>query len=61
MLKIQFEITTTAVEFNTTMALVALMKRCNFVSAGTQKTDYRSNETLHYTDNFIKGVPHLYY
>jgi len=38
-LNIQFEITysTTVVEFNTTMALVVLMQRCNFVSAGTEK------------------------
>ena len=37
-LNIQFEITysTTVVEFNTTMALVVLMQRCNFVSAGTE-------------------------
>ena len=37
-LKIQLEITynTPAVEFNTTMALVVLMERCNFVSAGTE-------------------------
>jgi hypothetical protein len=37
-LNIQFEITysTAVVEFNTTMALVVLMERCNFVSAGTE-------------------------
>jgi len=37
-LNMQFEITysTTVVEFNTTMALVVLMERCNFVSAGTE-------------------------
>jgi hypothetical protein len=37
--KVQFEITysTTVVEFNTTMALVVLMERCNFVSASTQR------------------------
>jgi hypothetical protein len=36
-LNILFEITysTTVVEFNTTVALVVLMERCNFVSAGT--------------------------
>ena len=41
---IQFEITysTTVVEFSTTMALVVLMARCNFVSAGT--------ETVHSTE-----------
>jgi len=37
-LNIQFEITysTTVFEFNTTTALVVLMERCNFVSAGTE-------------------------
>ena len=37
-LKIQFEITysTTVVEFNIAMALVVLMDRCNFVSAGAE-------------------------
>ena len=37
-LNIQFEIaySTTAFEFNTTTALVVLMERCNFVSAGTE-------------------------
>ena len=37
-LNIQFEITysTTAVEHNTTMALVDLIERCNFISAGTE-------------------------
>jgi hypothetical protein len=36
-LNIQFEITrSTAVEFNTAMALVVLMERHNFVSAGTE-------------------------
>ena len=36
-LNIQSEIiySTTGVEFTTTMALVVLMERCNFVSAGT--------------------------
>jgi hypothetical protein len=44
-LNIEFEITysTTVVEFNTTMALVVLMERCNFFSAGTETTD--SSET----------------
>ena len=38
-LNIQLKITysTTDVEFNTTMALVVLIGRCNFVSAGTEK------------------------
>ena len=37
-LNIQFEITysTTVVGFNTTMLLVVLMERCNFVSAGIE-------------------------
>ena len=40
-LNIQIEITysTTVVEFNTTMALVLLMERCNFVSAGAETID----------------------
>jgi len=40
-LGIQFEITynTIVVEFNTAMALVVLRKRCNFVSAGTEKVN----------------------
>ena len=38
LINIQFEIaySTTVVEFNTTMALVVLMERCNFVSAGIE-------------------------
>jgi len=42
----QFEITysTTVFEFNTTMALVVLMVRCNFVSAGTH-----TEATRHFT------------
>ena len=37
-LNFQFEIaySTTVVEYNTAMALVVLMERCNFVSAGTK-------------------------
>jgi hypothetical protein len=36
-LQIQFEITySTTVKYNTTMTLVNLMERCNFVSAGTE-------------------------
>jgi hypothetical protein len=36
-LNIQFEITySTTVEFNTATALVVLMERCNFVSAGIE-------------------------
>ena len=58
-LNTQFEITysTTVVEFNTTMALVVLMERCNFVSAGTD-----TEATGHFTlQTMYKGVPHLYY
>jgi hypothetical protein len=58
-LNIQFEITysTTVVEFNTAMALVVLMERCNFVSAGTE-----AEATGHFTlPTIYKGVPHLYY
>ena len=52
-LNIQFKITrsTTVIEFNTTMALVVLMERCNFVSAGTEKQRDTSLYRL-----FIKGV-----
>ena len=52
-LNIQFEITysTTVVEFNTTVALVVLMERCNFVSAGIE-----TEATGHFTyRQFIKG------
>jgi len=54
-LNIKFEITfsTTVVEFNTPMALVVLMERCNYVSAGTETVDYRSNGTFHFRQ-FIK-------
>jgi len=49
-LNLQFAITysTTVVEFNTTIGLVVLTERCNFVSAGTETIDslYRQ---------FIKG------
>ena len=40
-MKIQFQITysTADVEFNTTMALVVLIERCNFVIAGTETID----------------------
>ena len=40
-LNIKFEITysTNVVEFNTVMALVVLMERCNFVSAGAETVD----------------------
>jgi hypothetical protein len=57
-LNIQFEIvySSTDVEFNTTMALVVLMQRCNF-SAGTE-----TEATGHFTlPTIYKGVPHLYY
>jgi len=43
------------VEFSTTMALLVLMQRCNFVSAGTESIDYRSNETFYCTDNLARG------
>jgi len=49
-LNIKFEITysTTVVQFNTTVALVALMEQRNFVSAGTQTID--STEAMgHFT------------
>ena len=51
-LNIQFEITrsTTVVEFNTNMAMVVLMERCNFVSAGSEKQRDTSLYGL-----FIKG------
>jgi len=58
-LNIQFEITcsTAVVEYKTTMALVVLMERCNFVSAGTE-----AEATGHFTlQTIYKGVPHLYY
>jgi len=52
-LNIQFEITCS----NTAMALVVLMERCNFVSAGTE-----TEATGHFTLRTIyKGVPHLHY
>jgi len=56
-LNIQFEITysTTVFEFNTTTALVVLMERCNFVSAGRDK----GNGTFHFVDNLSRGVPQL--
>jgi hypothetical protein len=51
-LNIQFVITyiTTVVEFNTTMALVALIERCNFVSAGTE-----TEATGQFTLQFVRG------
>ena len=51
-LNIQFEITysTTVVEFNTTMILVVLMERCNFVSAGIE-----TEATGHFTYNWPRG------
>jgi len=58
-LNIQFEITysTTVVESNTTMALVVLMERCNFVIAGTE-----TEATGHFTlQRIYKGVPYLHY
>ena len=49
-LNIQFEITygTTVVEFSTTTALVVVMERCNFVSAGTETIDC-TETTGHFT------------
>jgi len=41
---------TTCVEFNITMALVVLMERCNFVSAGTEK-----QQDISLSRQFIKG------
>jgi len=51
-LNIQFEITyiTTVVKFNTAMALVVLIERYNFVSAGTE-----AEATGHFTLQFIEG------
>jgi hypothetical protein len=51
-LNIQFQITyiATVIEFNTTMALVVLMKRCNFVGAGTE-----TEATGHFTLQLMKG------
>jgi hypothetical protein len=57
-LNIQFEIThsATVVEFITTMALVVLMERCHFVSAGTER-EATGHFTLH---TIYMGVRHLY-
>jgi len=46
---------TTVVEFNTTMALVVLMERCNFVRAGTE-TEAKGHFTL---QTVYHGVPPL--
>jgi hypothetical protein len=56
-LNIQFEITysTTVVEYNTTMALVDLMERCNFVSAGTE-TEATGH---HFIGKLSKGSPFI--
>ena len=60
-LNIQCELTYSIadVEFNTTMALVVLMERCNF-SAGTETID--STEAMgHFPLKTVyQGVPHLY-
>ena len=56
-LNIQFEITysTNVVGFNTTMLLVVLMERCNFVSAGIE-----TEATGHFTyRQLVKGF-HTY-
>jgi hypothetical protein len=58
-LNIEFEITysTAAVEFNTTMALVVLMERCNFVSAGNDTVD-STQATGHFTlQTIYQGDP----
>ena len=39
---------TTVVEFNTTLALVVLMERCNFVTAGTETIQKQGVPYLHY-------------
>ena len=44
----------TTVEFNTTMELVVLMARCNFVSAGTETID-STEEMGYFALQFIKG------
>jgi len=58
-LNIQFETTysTTVVEFNTTMAPVVLMVRCNFVSADTE-TEATGHVTLyrHYYFSERRGL-----
>jgi hypothetical protein len=56
-LHIKFEITssTTVVEFTTTMALVVLMERFNFVSAGTETVDSTEATGLHFMDNLSRG------
>jgi hypothetical protein len=54
-LNIQSEITysTAVFEFNTTMALVVVMQRCNFVSAGTESMRKQRDISLY--RQFIKG------
>ena len=49
-LNMQFEISysTAVVEFNTTVAVVVLMERCNFVSAGAETIDC-TEATGHFT------------
>ena len=48
-LNIQCESTySITVEFNCTMALEVLMEQCNFVSAGTETTDF-AEATVYYT------------
>ena len=62
-LNIQFEITysTTVVEFNTTMALVDLMERCDVVSAGAETVDCTEGAGHLTLQTIYQGVPHLYY
>ena len=52
-LNIKFEIT--VVEFNSTVALVVLVERFNFVSAGTENRFHRSNGTFHFIDNLSRS------
>ena len=56
-LNIQFEITCSIIiiECNTTMALVVLMERCNFVSADTETRLYRNDRTFHFIDHLSRG------
>jgi len=59
-LNIKFEITfsTTVVEFNTPMALVVLMERCNYVIAGIEAID-SAEATGHFTLDNLSRYPAL--
>ena len=37
------------------MALVVLMEQSNFISAGAETIDCRSNRKFHFKDNFSRG------